>query len=165
MQTLTARPWYREPWPWILMAGPAVVVVAGIVTLGFAIGSFDGLVAEDYYKRGLAVNQVLARAERAQALGIRGTLVIADDGTGALELTLESGHALPPSLKLTLSHPTRAGLDHTVPVIAVAQGRYVGRVDTLAPGRWQAVVEDLDREWRIRGELPRPQSRSAALAG
>ena len=20
------RPWYREPWPWILMSGPAIVV-------------------------------------------------------------------------------------------------------------------------------------------
>ena len=29
-------PWYREPWPWILMAGPAIVVVAGFATLFIA---------------------------------------------------------------------------------------------------------------------------------
>ena len=28
------RPWYREPWPWMLMAGPLAVVLAGIVTCG-----------------------------------------------------------------------------------------------------------------------------------
>ena len=34
MTTLTiAKPWYREPWPWLLMLGPAVVVVAGFITL------------------------------------------------------------------------------------------------------------------------------------
>ena len=27
------RPWYREPWPWIFIAGPASAVVAGIAML------------------------------------------------------------------------------------------------------------------------------------
>lgn len=42
-------PWYREPWPWLLMAGPAVVVVAGFVTLWLAFNSDDGLVADDHH--------------------------------------------------------------------------------------------------------------------
>ena len=42
------RPWYREPWPWILMSGPAVVVCAGIATAVIAVETNDGLVAEDY---------------------------------------------------------------------------------------------------------------------
>ena len=54
-----ADPWYRHPWPWLLMAGPAIVVVAGFLTLGFAIQSFDGLVADDYYKEGKAINMTL----------------------------------------------------------------------------------------------------------
>ena len=28
MSAARTQPWYREPWPWILMAGPAIVVVA-----------------------------------------------------------------------------------------------------------------------------------------
>ena len=31
-----APPWYREPWPWILMAGPAAVVIAGLFTAWLA---------------------------------------------------------------------------------------------------------------------------------
>lgn len=42
----TPKPWYREPWPWILMAGPAVVVVAGIATMVIAIRTADPLVAD-----------------------------------------------------------------------------------------------------------------------
>jgi hypothetical protein len=65
-----AQPWYREPWPWLLMLGPLVVIVAGFVTAYLAVVSNDGLVEDDYYKQGLAVNQRTARAQRAAELGI-----------------------------------------------------------------------------------------------
>ena len=48
---MSVRPWYREPWPWLLMAGPATVLVAGAATTWIAFASADGLVAEDYYKQ------------------------------------------------------------------------------------------------------------------
>ena len=57
------------------MAGPAVVIVAGVITLWLAVRSSDGLVTDDYYKQGLAVNQVLERDHRAAALGLRADLI------------------------------------------------------------------------------------------
>ena len=46
------RPWYREPWPWLLMAGPAIVVVAGLFTAYLAVTSFDGFAVDPKtYKR------------------------------------------------------------------------------------------------------------------
>ena len=42
----TTQPWYRHPWPWILMAGPAIVVVAGIATAVIAVRTADPLVAD-----------------------------------------------------------------------------------------------------------------------
>ena len=51
------QPWYKERWPWILMAGPGLVIVAGVITVWLAVVSNDGLVTDDYYKQGLAVNQ------------------------------------------------------------------------------------------------------------
>jgi len=65
-----STPWYREPWPWILMAGPAAVIVAGAVTYWLAASTADGLVADDYYKRGLAINQELGRERLAAQRGI-----------------------------------------------------------------------------------------------
>jgi hypothetical protein len=37
LDTGKGRPWYREPWPWILAAGPFIVVIAGIYTAWLAI--------------------------------------------------------------------------------------------------------------------------------
>ena len=81
-----AKPWHREPWPWILMAGPAIVIVAGFVTLWLAVNSDDGLVADDYYKRGLAINQTLSRGQAARDLGLSGEVAISDE-TGLVTVT------------------------------------------------------------------------------
>jgi hypothetical protein len=164
MSSDTLKRWYREPWPWILMAAPAAAVLAGAVTIGLAVQSSDGLVAEDYYKQGLAVNQRLARSQAAAALGIGGTLAVESEAGGAIDARLHAGQgALPAAVELTLSHPTRAGLDQRLRLIRAGDGRYVGRVGALAPGRWHVIVEDGEGRWRIRGEMRSPQERTADL--
>ena len=42
------QPWYREPWPWILMAGPGIVIIGAVITIWLAVVSNDGLVTDDY---------------------------------------------------------------------------------------------------------------------
>jgi hypothetical protein len=46
------------------------------VTAYLAVVSNDGLVEDDYYKQGLAVNQRTARAQRAAELGIEVELLL-----------------------------------------------------------------------------------------
>ncbi|MBS7807713.1 FixH family protein [Variovorax sp. PCZ-1] len=48
-------PWWRHPWLWLVMIGPAVVVVAGLVTWAIAWQGADKLVSADYYQKGLAL--------------------------------------------------------------------------------------------------------------
>ncbi len=43
-------PWYRQFWPWFIMALPATVVVAGFFTLYLAIVNSDYPVTEDDLK-------------------------------------------------------------------------------------------------------------------
>ena len=92
---LPASPWYREPWPWLLMAGPGAVVVAGFYTLWLAVKSDDGLVADDYYKRGLAINQTLTRTTRAGQLAL-GARVEFDAAAARVRVTLSGAGRLPP---------------------------------------------------------------------
>lgn len=60
----SSSPWYREPWPWLLMAGPLIVIIAGLVTAWLAVTSSDGLVTDDYYKKGLAAGETWPKAIR-----------------------------------------------------------------------------------------------------
>ena len=75
--TAVVRPWYREPWPWILAAGPFIVVVAACYTAWLAVKSNDGLVTEDYYRKGLSANQTIARSEQAGRIGLVGGVRVA----------------------------------------------------------------------------------------
>jgi hypothetical protein len=52
-------PWWREPWPWILMAGPALAIVGCAITIALAVSSFsDQPILEGGMKRGLVVEKV-----------------------------------------------------------------------------------------------------------
>jgi len=53
----SSTPWWRYGHVWLLIAGPAAVVVAGFVTLVIAVRGADPLVASDYYRRGLALSR------------------------------------------------------------------------------------------------------------
>ncbi|AOB26378.1 MULTISPECIES: FixH family protein [Bordetella] len=61
--TPAARPWYREPWPWILMAGPLVAIIGCVITIYLAMTRYgDQPIAEGAVKRGLVVERVAAPA-------------------------------------------------------------------------------------------------------
>jgi hypothetical protein len=113
----TPNPWYREPWPWFLMAGPAIVVVAGFLTLGFAIQSADGLVADDYYKQGKAINMTITRDAHARELGYHAQLTM--NANGRVALSFEAAAPTAATLRLALHHPTRAGFDREILMVAM----------------------------------------------
>lgn len=138
------NPWYREPWPWILMCGPATVIVAGAFTTWMAFATADGLVADDYYKRGLAINAVLKREQAALARGIEAQV---ERAGGQVRVRLRG--AEPPVLFLNLVHATRAGYDVRLRLERAADGSYPAALPPLAPGHWRAIVDDAQGEWRV----------------
>jgi hypothetical protein len=139
-----SRPWYREPWPWILIAPPAAAVVAGAITVWIAVGTADGLVADDYYRQGLAINQVLALEENARRLGVHAR---AEVRQGHLRVALSG--ASPEAVFAQLAHATRAGHDQRLRLARAAPGVYEAELPPLAAGRWRVVLEDPRREWRV----------------
>jgi hypothetical protein len=151
--------WYRERWPWILMAGPAIVVVAGLVTAWLAVRSDDGLVTDDYYRRGLAINRTLGRSDAAERLGMHAELHLADGRVRVL-LGAAAGDG---ALMLRLVHPTRAGMDQNLNLAPVGPGAYEGRLQPLLPGRWHVVLEQ--RDWRLAGDWTLPTEGVLTLGG
>lgn len=59
-------PWYRHGHVWLLIAGPAAVVVAGVLTAVIAVRGADPVVEADYYRRGIEINKALAARDKAQ---------------------------------------------------------------------------------------------------
>lgn len=162
-------PWYRQGWPWFLIALPGSVVVAAIVTAVLAVRGYDGPVTADYYKQGLAINEEVTRAELARGLGLKARVVMAGFGDGdavRVELSAERG-AMPaePALRLLLVHPGRPVEDRVAVlsrIDAAPDGRqalFAGSFQAPAEGaraaggpvHWQVVLES--REWRIDGAL------------
>lgn len=146
-----SKPWYKEPWPWFLMAGPFLVIVAGSITLWLAVSSFDGLVADDYYKQGLAVNQRLQRDHLASDMGLHADVMRSGDNVRLL-IGAATNTEMPQELTLKLAHPTRAGQDQSVKMVAEGQGFYGGKLATDVSGRWHVSIEDPAGKWRLQGE-------------
>lgn len=145
------NPWYRERWPWILMSGPAVVLVAGVITTWIAFDSADGLVADDYYRKGLAINKVIAREEKARSLGLTADI---DSRGGRLRVRLagKAGEQQPEVVFAHLVHATRSGFDARLRLARGADGAYEAALPALPPGRWRLALEDPRGSWRIARE-------------
>lgn len=167
MHTLAQRtPWYREPWPWILMAGPLIVVVAGIVTAWIAYTRGDTVISEDYYRKGLAVQQTIASSERAEAYGLAAAVRLNAAGEIRVVLSAQThpaaggAFAPPPELRLTLSHPTRAGLDQSA-LLQRDGNAYVGHLHLPQSGHWLLLIESAGnaagaQPWRMLGKVILP---------
>lgn len=60
-------PWWRQRWPWLLMAGPAVVIVGCIVTIVLAFQGFsEQAIFDGGMKRGLVVEKATTQAPLSQ---------------------------------------------------------------------------------------------------
>ena len=157
-------PWYRHRWPWLIMLGPFLVVLAGGYTMWLAYSVPDALVVGDYYSQGKAINRDLTRDRAAVRLGLQVALRY-DAASGRL-LGRVSGadHALQGPMTLKLVHSTRPEKDIVLPLVADAEGNVSASLPMLDMARWQVVLEDQERSWRISGVWPWPQQPAVALS-
>lgn len=155
------RRWYAEPWVWLVIALPLTAVIGGMITLYLAVSTSDGLVVDDYYKRGKAINLDLARDDAAARYKLAGSLVLYQENIVRLQLSAVNG-SWPDSIGLSLLHPTRAGFDQVVTLRHEGAGNYQGRIEALGKGHWYVQLEADD--WRLSGTLRVPQTAPLMLA-
>jgi uncharacterized protein len=67
-----APPWWKEPYVWMVIAGPASAVLACAVTAVYILRGPDALVSEDYYREGLALSKQMATAKPAMEPALTG---------------------------------------------------------------------------------------------
>lgn len=154
---LTPPVWYKQFWPWFLIFFPATAVVAGIVTIILAIQSDDGLVKDDYYKAGLAINQTLELKQKAQVLNIEADISW-DKLTQTVTLKLNGKlKKQPQRLIMQLAHATRANYDQNITLfLAPDKKSYTGRIEIVKAGSWIIILEPEEKTWRISGRTVLP---------
>jgi hypothetical protein len=169
MPSARSNVWYRNPLVWMMIALPAWSVVAGISTVVIAFRVFDGVVVDDYYARGKAINVVIERDVAAQRRGLAAVanLIPVADGVGrapeSVEVTVSALDvaALPAVLKLAFLHATHGGADAQVELARTATGLYRATLPALAPGKYYLQIEA--ENWRIVGTLRQPSELTASL--
>ncbi len=149
--------WYKQGWPWLLIFFPASAVIAGFFTLYLAIVSDDGMVVDDYYEEGKAINQVIQRDKRATHLNIHASMNM-DGLNQQLNLRLNRIEtAQPDSLSLKFIHSTRSGIDQEVTLMRSPEGLYTAKTPALEKGRWNLQLANTD--WRVMSSLMIPGPR------
>lgn len=139
-----SRPWWRQPWPWALIALPGVMVVIGFTLLAVAMHDSDSLVTRNPYERGLQVGATLQQAQRARAMGLRAEVSL---HTGLLSVRLQPA----PSdalLHLQLHHPLRRNGDLDLVLQRTAPGLYQATA-VLDPVVYEAQLRGAD--WSLAG--------------
>ncbi|MEG2816797.1 MAG: FixH family protein [Comamonas sp.] len=66
------KPWWKFPHVWLVVAGPAIVVVAGFVTAYIAISAPDPVIDPDYYQHGIEINKRLEESQKSLAPAVTG---------------------------------------------------------------------------------------------
>lgn len=143
------RPWYQEPYVWLLILFPATAVVGGLTTLYIAITSHDSLVVDDYYKQGLEINRTLERDQAAARHGLQAILQL-DTEVHRIHLyliTTSLDYLRPAQITLNFRHHTRAGFDHTTTLERIGDDLYQSVLPELIAGKWD--VELAAQDWRL----------------
>lgn len=140
-------PWYKQFWPWVLIGIPAGTVVACAFTIYLAIVSADGVVVDDYYKEGKAINHSKARDERATEMDLSAHLVRGDNGSIR---TLFNQPIQEKSLIIHFAHATQDDRDLTVALIGNSERAFDAVIQPLPPGKWYVQITPSEGDWRLR---------------
>ena len=156
-----SEPWYRHRWPWLLMAGPVAVLIAGAITMWISFSGADALVVDDYYKQGKAINQDLRRDRVAASMGLSLALRF-DADAGTLKGKVH-GIDKSSALNLSLIHPTMPSKDLRLVAVPDGKGNFSIALPLLERALWQVQLEDAARTWRLHGSWAWPQQKNADI--
>lgn len=150
------QPWYRQFWPWFVIALPASAVIAGFTTLWIAMQTTDSLVMAPEQGVKAEADRQVAAARLASELGLAAVVDI-DLTTGVVKAVMRSGdlEEMPPTLEFEMSHPAFADRDRQITLnkaMPDADGNpvWVGHFVSIPQGRYYAVLKSSD--WRLSAE-------------
>jgi hypothetical protein len=160
-------PWYRQFWPWFLIALPLCVVIAGFNMLYIALKYPHSMVDDQYYKEGLAINQSLDQDRRAAQLNLSAEIIFRSlngSDTTQLEVNLSGLESYPAELTLLLLHPGSQSLDQNLDLKQLAAGRYSAQLTRQYQHRYYLRLQPTDKSWRLNGTIDFQDGGGTALS-
>lgn len=158
MQEKDTKAWYKQFWPWFLIAIPLSSIIVGSFVIRFATDGTNSLVVDDYYKEGKAINSRLDKIELAKEMGIATMLTIEQ---GKIELEFVSGApSSGEALKLDFFHVTMEDRDFDVLLTRDASGIYRSNADNPIDGKWRLRLMPLNEKWKIQDRVVLPQAKA-----
>ena len=149
--TEQSKPWHKHPLVWMMIAIPFSAVIMGVVMIWLALDTDDGLVADDYYKQGLEINDVISLDRKASELKLNA--VIEFDSSGkVINFKFDKGllENYPDTLQFSFQHATHADSDVLVVLNHGIDDQYIGHLQqVISEGVWYFEVSDTD--WKLSG--------------
>ena len=158
MQQQDTKSWFKQFWPWFIVALPLTAVIASLYTVMIAFENQDSLVKSEYYKEGLAINEQLQEYRLAEELGLSGDISIAPE-TGQIHLSLASDQnaQLPNTLTLSFIHPVTDTQDFQIALVKTAEGQYQGSLNRALDHRWHLQLTPLATQdqatWKLQSSI------------
>ena len=157
------KPWFKQPYLWLIIFFPAFSVVAGLSLLFYSIQIDDGVVVDDYYKKGNAINLDLTRDRNAQDLGMAGQVTYLPEFQ-KMEIKLFSSNPIPlnETIKVDIMHTTIGRMDVHKNFTTTSKGNYTITIPAiLAKGGW--IIQIGNKQWRIHGRIHVPNNYSTSM--
>jgi hypothetical protein len=160
---LDTKPWYKQFWPWFLIALPGAVVIASISMFFVALNTADSLVIDNYYREGLNVNSMLEQDTLAQALKLRAKISI-DSSNGEIRVTLnktglnetdtQKKEPNKSPLQLELLHAKNQAEDIRLILQPTPQGDWLANLPKALIGQWyirlsNSLSNEKNALWRL----------------
>lgn len=149
-QGVPARGALREPMVWLVWGLPAIVVVAGFITLGIAIRSGNLDASNDPVRRMAQIQQTDISADRTAGQQGLGASLALREGRIALQMLGEVDASQ--VLTLRFEHPTSAQLDRSV-TLQRDGDIWVAELDLPEAAGWHLTLTPEDQRWRLDGRL------------
>ncbi|MDH3548924.1 MAG: FixH family protein [Gammaproteobacteria bacterium] len=151
------KPWYRQFWPWFIIALPASAVVAGLTTVWIAMQTTDSLVVKSKDGVRNAADRRISAERLASEMNLAALVEIEPD-TGVVSVVIRSGDLkeIPATLEFELSHPAFADRDRLLTLNKAMPDEsgnpvWVGHLVTVPDERFYVVLKSGD-EWRVSAE-------------
>lgn len=148
----------RNYWPVLLVSIPFAAVLFGIFMIATTTYFPDDLVVDNYYKDGMAINELLVQDELAKELSIKVTLESLTDNR--LELTVTGANDS--AIMMNLFHVTDQSADVSfllVPEVGFLYSVDSPKLDVLSQrGVWYIELKGGDQAWRVKQRIETPMT-------